>query len=146
MAGTTSATTVQLATEQRLYPRSLPNIFSPQVWLLALQALHQRHATLVVDQVKFNALLAHPIFSAHECAVLANHNARNFKQNAGAGTHGVRTQRAHQCKRAPIASATRVANATHLRVRGWIARLHAHVVTTCHHARLIIKECTGDKI
>ena len=125
---------------------SLPNIFSPQIWLLALQALHQRHTTRVVDQVKFNSLLAHPLFGAHECAMLANDNARNFKQNGGAGTHGTRTQCADQRQLAPITTSTRVANATDLRVRGWITRLHAHVVATCHHTRFIIKQCTGDKI
>jgi len=123
---------------------SLTNIFSPQVWLLALKDFHQRDAARVVDHKEFNAFLVHPLFGAHECAVLANDNARNFKQNAGAGTHGARTQRADQRQFAPITTATRVANATHLRMRGWIARLNAHVVTTCHHARLIIKQRADD--
>ena len=94
--------------------------------------------------MKFNSLLAHPIFGAHECAVLANDTARNFKQNGGAGTHWTRTQCADQCQLAPITTATRVANATHLGVRGWIARLHAQVVATRHHASLIIKQRTAN--
>ena len=65
----------------RPYCFLFPDVFSPQIGLLALQALHQCDAARVVNYGEFNAISAHPCLCAHEGSVFTNDNARDFEQD-----------------------------------------------------------------
>jgi len=109
---------------------SHPNVFVPQLWVLANEFFHHPDAFVALHYFKGNAARAEKLFFANKCPVLADDDARNPIQQNGPAAHGTRRERGIEGTFAVDGGglAAGIFQRVHFAVQDAAAFLHAPVV------------------
>ncbi len=104
--------------------------------MIANEVPHQLNAILIVDDGKFNPVLAEEVFGSEEVLVFSDDDAGDAIEQRRTGAHDAGTEGADEDEFVPVSTAAGVANADSFGVSGGISGLDAKVVTSGYDASI----------